>query len=212
MGFGQVAAYGTDGKTRRVLAEGYMGKRFNAPNDLVIDRQGGVYFTDPDFSAPMPLPQGKRTFYYIAPDGKVTRLVDEDLPDPNGISLSPDEKTLYIVPTFSADVLAYPVEGPGKVGKGRVFCTIQKPKGREIPGGDGMAIDAKGNLYITTSKEHGVQVFDPTGKYLGSIPFPEQPANCKLGGQDLKTLYITARTSLYVVPMEATGHRFASGK
>src|SRR5262249_9801772 len=78
---GQVAAYSADGKSRRVLADKYSDKRFNAPNDLVIDKQGGVYFTDPAFGAPTPLPQVKTAVYYISADGKVTRLID-DLPNP----------------------------------------------------------------------------------------------------------------------------------
>jgi gluconolactonase len=212
MGSGQVAAYSPDGKDRRVLAGEYKGKRFNAPNDLVIDRAGGIYFTDPEYSAPKPFPQVVRTIYYLAPDGAVTRLVDKDLPNPNGVILSPDEKTLYVIPSSSADMLAYPVEGPGKIGPARVFCTLKQPPSRRNTGGDGLAIDTKGNLYITTSLEYGVQVFDPAGTFLGSIRFPEQPANCDFGGPDMKTLYVTARTSLYAVRMEATGHRFAAGK
>src|SRR5262249_42980954 len=98
---GRVVAISPDGKSVRVLADKYEGQPFNAPNDLVIDKQGGVYFTDPSFGAPMPLPQGKTAVYYIAPDGKVTRLID-DLTQPNGVTLSPDEKTLYVIPTGPA--------------------------------------------------------------------------------------------------------------
>ncbi|HMC12574.1 MAG TPA: SMP-30/gluconolactonase/LRE family protein [Pirellulaceae bacterium] len=198
-------------KTKEVksLADGYEGKRFNAPNDLVIDRDGGVYFTDPHFRAPMPLPQGVRAFYYRAPDGKVTRLgVVETAP--NGIILSPDEKTLYVIPSMQAEMLAYPVEAPGKIGKERVFCTLKQASGKTNGGGDGLTIDTKGNLYITSAL--GVQVFNPQGNLLGIIEFPEQPANCDFGGKDNKTLYATARTSLYAVPMEAAGHVFPAGK
>ncbi len=210
MGSGQVAAYSPDGKQRRVLAKEYNGKRFNAPNDLVIDRQGGIYFTDPEYSAPKPFPQGIRTFYYLAPDGGVRRLVDHDLPNPNGIILSPEETTLYVIPSSSAEMLAYPVLAPGQVGAGRVFCRLQQPPGKSNAGGDGVAVDTKGNLYITS--ELGIQVFDSAGKHLGTIRLPEPPANCEFGGPGLTTLYATARTSLYAVPMEATGHRFAAGK
>jgi gluconolactonase len=180
--------------------------RFNAPNDLVIDKQGGIYFTDPAFGAPMPLPQGKTAVYYLAADGKVTRLID-DLPNPNGVILSPDEKTLYVIPSGQAEMMAYPVKSPGKIGKGRIFCTLKQPRGAKGSGGDGLAVDVKGNLYITS--QLGLQVFDASGKLLGIIALPEQPANVKFGGSDLKTLYVTARTSLYSVPMEATGHLFA---
>jgi gluconolactonase len=203
---GRVVAYSPDGKSRRVLADKYDGKRFNAPNDLVIDRQGGIYFTDPAFSAPMPLPQGKTAVYYISPAGEVTRLID-DLPNPNGVTLAPDEKTLYVIPSGQAEMMAYPLESPGKIGKGKVFCTLKQPGDRKGGGGDGVAVDSKGNLYITSAL--GLQVFNPSGEPLGIIALPEQPANVKFGGADLKTLYVTARTSLYTVPMEATGHLFA---
>lgn len=208
---GQVVAYNIKTKARRVVAGTYNGKRFNAPNDLVIDKQGGVYFTDPSFRAPKPMPQDKLAVYYVAPGGKVTRLID-DLPNPNGVKLSPDEKTLYVIPTGPAEMMAYPVESPGKIGKGKVFCTLKlsdDPK-KKGGGGDGMCIDAKGNLYITSTL--GIQVFDPTGKALGIITLPEQPSNCTFGGSENNTLYVTARTSLYTVPMEAKGHVYPAGK
>ena len=203
---GQVVAYSPDGQSRRVVADKYDGKRFNAPNDLVIDRQGGVYFTDPAFGAPMPLPQGKTCVYYIAPGGEVTRLID-NLPNPNGITLSPDEKTLYVIPSGQAEMMAYPVESPGKIGTGKVLCKLSQRGSQSRGGGDGVAMDGKGNLYITSAL--GLQVFNPSGELLGIITLPEQPANVKFGGADLKTLYVTARTSLYTVPMEVRGHRFA---
>src|SRR5262245_13979239 len=203
---GRVVALSPDGKGRRVLAAGYRGQRFNAPNDLVLDREGGVYFTDPSFRAPKPLPQGKLGVYYVSAAGEVTRLLD-DLPNPNGVRLSPDGKTLYVLPTGQAEMMAYPVEAPGRIGKGKVFCTLKQPQGKKGGGADGAAIDTKGNLYITSAL--GLQVFDPSGRLLGVIAFPEQPANVTFGGPDLRTLYVTARTSLYTVPMEATGHRAA---
>jgi gluconolactonase len=198
-------------KTKEVksLADGYDGKRFNAPNDLVIDQGGGVYFTDPQFRAPMPLPQGVTAFYYRDPDGKVTRLGVIGTA-PNGIILSPDEKTLYVIPSQQAEMLAYPVEGPGKIGPQRVFCKLKQAAGKTSGGGDGLTIDVKGNLYITSAL--GLQVFNPQGELLGIIEFPEQPANCTFAGKDNKTLYATARTSLYAVPMEIAGHVFPAGK
>jgi gluconolactonase len=205
---GRVVAISPDGKDVRVVADKHDGKQFNAPNDLVIDKSGGVYFTDPSFGAPNPLPQGKTGVYYVAADGKVTRLID-DLTQPNGVTLSPDEKTLYVIPTGPAEMMAYPVEAAGKLGKGRVFCKLEGKDGKPGSGGDGCALDSKGNLYITSTI--GVQVFDPSGKFLGAIAFPEQPANVKFGGKDMKTLYVTARTSLYTVPMEAAGHVFPAG-
>jgi gluconolactonase len=217
-GAGKIVACEMDGrvievdpKTKEVksLADGYEGKRFNAPNDLVIDRDGGIYFTDPHFRAPTPLPQGVRAFYYRAPDGKVTRLGEVEAA-PNGIILSPDEKTLYVIPSGQAEMLAYPVISPGKIGDKRVFCTLKQAAGKSTGGGDGLTIDVKGNLYITSAL--GVQVFDPSGSLLGIIEFPEQPANCDFGGKDMKTLYATARTSVYAVPMEVPGHVFPAGR
>src|SRR5262249_36787334 len=148
------------------------------------------------FGAPSPLPQGKTAVYYLSPEGKTTRLID-NLPNPNGVILSPDEKTLYVIPTGQADMMGYPVESPGKIGKGKVFCTLRQPKGRKNTGGDGLTVDVKGNLYITSGL--GLQVFDPSGKYLGLIEVPEMPANVTFGGADFKTLYVTARTSLYTI-------------
>jgi gluconolactonase len=139
----------------------------------------------------------------------VTRLGEVEAA-PNGIILSPDEKTLYVIPSGQAEMLAYPVTAPGKIGDKRIFCTLKQASGKTNGGGDGLAVDVKGNLYITSAL--GVQVFDPAGSLLGIIEFPEQPANCDFGGKDMKTLYATARTSVYSVPMEIAGHVFASGK
>ena len=207
---GRVVAWPSapDGKTVRPLAETYQGKRFNAPNDLVIDRQGGVYFTDPHFLAPQPLPQGVPGVYYISPGLEVTRLID-NLQAPNGVILSPDEKTLYIIPSMQAEMMAYPVEAPGKLGAARVFCTLEQAKDKTWHG-DGLTVDTAGNLYITSAL--GLQVFNPQGKPLGVISVPEQPANVTFAGPDNRTLYVTARTSLYTIPMQATGHVFATGK
>ncbi len=206
---GRVVAVSPDGKKVRPLAETYQGKRFNAPNDLVIDRQGGVYFTDPHFLAPQPLPQGVPAVYYISPKLEVTRLID-NLQAPNGVILSPDEKTLYVIPSMQAEMMAYPVEAPGKLGAARVFCTLEQAAGKSNQGGDGLTVDTSGNLYITSAL--GLQVFNPQGKLLGIISVPEQPANVTFAGPENRTLYVTARTSLYTIPMQATGHVFAAGK
>lgn len=196
-------------KQVKALAPDYQGKRFNAPNDLVIDRSGGIYFTDPHFRAPMPLPQEKTAVYYRAADGKVARLID-DLKAPNGVILSPDEKTLYVIPSLQKEMMAYPVEGPGKLGAGRVFCSLKQPEGKDNTGGDGLTVDSKGNLYITSGL--GLQVYSPKGQMLGVIELPEQPANCTFGGAGNKTLYVTARTSLYALEMQVAGHVFPAGK
>jgi len=203
---GRVIAMDVATKKIEPLADTYNGKRFNSPNDLVVDRHGGVYFTDPSFGKDAP-PQDKMAVYYIAPDRKVTRLID-DLPRPNGVILSPDEKTLYVVPSGSPDVMAYPVVAPGKLGKGRLFCTLQQASSGPPRGGDGLTVDTAGNLYLTQPSLKAIQVVNPDGKTLGLITFPEGPANCAFGGPDMKTLFVTARTSLYTVRMQVAGHRF----
>ena len=206
---GQVVAVDLETKKVTVVAGQYQDKRFNAPNDLVLDRTGGIYFSDPQYRAPQPLPQGIEAVYYVAPDNSVARLVD-NLQAPNGVILSPDEKTLYVVPSVQKEVWAYPVESPGKLGPGRVFCTLKQADEKTTTGGDGLSIDAAGNLYITTAL--GIQVFAPDGNLLGALPFPEQPANVTFGGPELTTLYVTARTSLYSLPMQAKGHLFPGGE
>jgi gluconolactonase len=196
-------------KEVRVLADKFEEKRFNAPNDLVIDKTGGIYFTDPRFRAPMPWPQEKEAWYYRDSAGVVTRLGD-DLPAPNGVILSRDEKTLYVIPSMQKQMMAYSIVKPGQLGEARIFCELEQTKPDANNGGDGLTIDEQGNLYITSGL--GVQVFSPEGKKFGVIAFPEHPANCTFGGPENKTLYVTARTGLYAVEMEVAGHRFAVKK
>ncbi|MEZ6140222.1 MAG: SMP-30/gluconolactonase/LRE family protein [Zavarzinella sp.] len=203
---GQLVKYEKGANSRKVVAEMYEGKRFNAPNDLVLDKSGGIYFTDPEYNAPNPWPQVKRCFYYVYPDGKIVRLVDEDFPNPNGIILSPDEKTLYIIPSKSPKMLAYEVLAPGKIGNGKTFCELKQEKANGTSGGDGLTVDVKGNLYITSNL--GVQIFSPAGKHLGTISVPEVPANVTFAGNENKMLYITARTSVYTCSMPIAGHQF----
>jgi gluconolactonase len=201
---GRIKQYSLADATETALAEKFEGKRFNAPNDLVIDQAGGIYFTDPRFRAPDPWPQGKEAVYYRAADGMVTRLID-DRKAPNGVILSPDEKTLYVIPSMEKEMWSYPIEASGKLGAGKVLCELRQKDGGNS-GGDGLTIDTTGNLYITSAM--GIQVVSPDGKILGIIAFPEQPANVTFGGADHKTLFVTARKSLYAVAMEATGHVF----
>ncbi len=206
-GAGRVIAIDPKTKEISVLAGEYNGKRFNAPNDLVVDRNGGVYFTDPSFRPEAS--QDKMAVYYVSADKQVTRLID-DLQRPNGVILAPDEKTLYVLPSGSPDVMAYPVEGAGKIGKGKVFCKLEQAATGPPRGGDGLTVDTKGNLYLTQPSLQSIQVVSSDGKTLGLIKFPERPSNCTFGGKDMKTLFVTAQTSLYNVKMEATGHRFAA--
>jgi gluconolactonase len=199
-GTSRIAAIDVATKAVAAVAEKCEGKPFNKPNDLVVDRQDGVYFTDPS----------EKSVYYVSSAGDVTRVID-DLPRPNGVLLSPDEKTLIVLPSGSPEVMAYPVESPGKLGSRRVLVSLEQSPTGPPRGGDGLTVDAGGNLYLTQPSLKAIQVVSPDGKSLGLIRFPEGPSNCTFGGKDMKTLYVTARTSLYTARMEATGHRFAAG-
>lgn len=199
---GQVVDWGTDRKKATILADQFGGARFNACNDLVIDTEGGIYFTDPLFRAPTPLPQKIQAVYYIAKDKSVTRVTDE-IAAPNGIALSPDGKTLYVIPSQQAEMLAYDVKASGKLSDPRVFCTVKQPEGETSTGGDGMVVDVQGNLYLTTHL--GIQIFSADGSAVGMVTFPEQPANVTFGDEDRKTMYVTARTGLYKVRMPIAG-------
>lgn len=194
-----------DPDSRTVLADRFDGRRFNACNDLVVDRAGGVYFTDPEYGAPKPLPQIVRSVYYRDPEGRVRRVV-EDLPNPNGVLLSPDETTLYVIPSSQAEVLAYPVRSPGELGPPKAFASLAQPPGRTDSGGDGGAVDEDGNLYVTS--ELGVQVFRPDGERIEIVAIPEVPANATFLGPQRRTLFVAARTSLYKVETNKRGHAY----
>ena len=202
---GQLVEYDLASNKRQVLSSEFNGVRFNAPNDLVIDSHGGVYFTDPRFRAPQPLPQRGQHVYYRSPQGVVSRITP-NLPAPNGVLLARDEKTLYVLPSSSSSMWAYDITSPGKVSAGREFCQVTQSRGQRSRGSDGATLDEQGNLYLTT--QMGVQIFNEQGQHLGSIRLPEKPSNVTFGGEDGKTLYATARTSVYAMPMLVRGHTF----
>jgi gluconolactonase len=191
-----------------VLVDSYDGKPLARPNDLVVDKQGGVYFTtawiNPSQNPPPP-PQ-PLAVYYITPAGRTLRIA-EGIERPNGIQLSPDEKTLYVNNSNGEYLLAFDVQPDGTVRNRRDFARYQgviRTGDRITSGADGLAIDAQGRVYAAT--QVGIQVFSPQGQYLGTIPLSRGPQNLAFAGPDKKTLYIVGRGAAFKVQMLAQGY------
>ncbi len=187
--------------TIKTVSEGPPGVPLLAPNDLIVDARGGIYFTDP---GPRPVVPGRPTYvYYLPPGASVPILIDGSIPRPNGLTLTNDGKTLIVDDTLNPAVFAYDVEPDGSVKNKRVFARLRDiPLGAES-GADGMAIDRDDRVYITSVA--GIQVFDAKGQYLGSFKAPRQAANLAFAGRDKQVLYITAREGLYRLPVLSKG-------
>lgn len=188
------------------LADRFEGKRFNSPNDLVIAKSGLVYFTDPPYGLKKGTDQPELDFhgiFSVDASGKVS-LIDKTVRFPNGIALSPDEKTLYVAVSDPQDtrVIAYDLATPGAAS--RVVFNAQSLKSPQRKGGcDGMKVDAQGNIW--TTGPGGVLILDKNGKHLGSILTGQATANCAWGGEDRSTLYITADMFLLRVKTKTRG-------
>lgn len=201
-----------DGGEATVLVDKFDGKRFNSPNDVAIRHDGTLWFTDPPWGlwgsgAEAEVPG--HWVYKFDPRTKKTEAIVKDLAMPNGIVFSPDETRVYI-----ADTGGHPRHPDPQKRKlpGGIHCYGVREDGSlgakqfTIPqGSDGMAVDVKGNIYTT----HGdaVTVYDTDGKKLTAIKTPENPANVCFGGKDFKTLFITARTSLYSIELQIAGDK-----
>jgi len=196
----RISKRGRDG-TMATLTEGPEGKPLLAPNDLIVDGKGGIYFTDP---GPRPVVPGRPTYVYYLPAGaRQPLLVDGAVARPNGLTLTGDGRTLIVDDTIGPTVFAYDVQPDGTVKNKRTFAQLRDiPAGQES-GADGMAIDRADRVYITTVA--GVQVFDVKGEYLGTIKAGRQAANAAFGGPGKQTLYLTAREGLYRIKTLAQG-------
>jgi len=182
------------------LATHYQGKRLNSPNDVVVTSDGSIYFTDPPYGVqPEERELDFQGVYRIGAEGTLTLLAD-DFERPNGLAFSPSERILYVDDTPRRHVRAFDVLADGTLANGRAFAEMQSPASG---GPDGMKLDVQGNLYVTGAG--GTWLFDPDGHHLGTLVTPEQPANLAFGGADRRTLYITARTSVYRVRTRLPG-------
>jgi gluconolactonase len=172
-----------------VLADKYNNKKFNSLNDLWVDPKGGVYFTDPRYGSRNNMEQGGEHVYYLSPDHKrIVRVVD-DMVRPNGVIGTTDGKRLYVADHGGGMTFVYTINKDGTLSNKKLFS---------LEGSDGMTIDNEGNVYLTADV---VAVYNKKGERIETIEVPEQPANVCFGGKDKRTLFITARTSLYSVRM-----------
>ena len=192
-----------------VLADHYKGKQLNSPNDVISKRNGDIYFTDPpglyrNFPEGPGAPSQELDFnglYRISAAGKL-ELLARDIPFPNGLAFSPDEKKLYVSNTRPEKKwMVYDLKPDGGISNGRVFLDMTKEPGQGVP--DGMKVDEEGNLYATGPG--GVLVISAKAKQLGTIELPEIPSNCTFGDADGQTLFITARTSVYRIRLKVPG-------
>jgi len=176
----------------RVLVSDFEGKLLNGPNDVWVGNNNSLYFTDPYYRRAYWKREGMERpgqyVYFVSRDRSEVRVVEDRLVQPNGIVGSPDGKILYIADIGAGKTYEYRITGKGDLAERRLFCSM---------GSDGMTVDWKGNLYLTGD---GVTIFSPEGLKLGHIDVPEKwTANVCFGGEDMKTLYITASKGFYRV-------------
>ncbi|MBD0851028.1 SMP-30/gluconolactonase/LRE family protein [Maribacter arenosus] len=185
-------------KNVTVLVDGIKDKKLNGPNDLWVDNNGGIYFTDPFYKRPWwnheePEQEAKRV-YYLAPDEKTVQVVADEFVQPNGIIGTPDGKTLYIADIGNKKTYSYSINEDGSLSNKTLFTTM---------GSDGMTLDNQGNVYLTGD---GVTVFNEQGDQILHIPVDQKwTANVTFGGNDYKKLFITAMNSVYTLDMEVRG-------
>ncbi|MET0291412.1 MAG: SMP-30/gluconolactonase/LRE family protein [Steroidobacteraceae bacterium] len=182
----------------RTLVEGFDGKPFTRPNDLVVSRRGDLYFSDPN-STP--------TGLYLLPPGGTLALIASDIARPNGVALSPDERVLYVGDTGGEWVIAFDIAKDGGLSNRRNFARtagVTKGENGAFAGGtDGLAVDASGRVYAATGI--GVQVFDKKGKALGVIKLPKAPQNLAFAGAKRDQLYVVGSGAVYRIPTSTTG-------
>ena len=193
-----------DGKIT-IIADNFEGKKFNSPNDLVIDSKNRIYFTDPRYVGKEPRELDHESVFMISSTGKVS-IATRECKKPNGIVISPDGKTIYIaenVPQGNKQLVCFNIAEDGTLDTKKVLHDFGKSRGI-----DGMCVDEKGNIFATagTGKETGVYVFNPMGKIIDFVNTPETSSNCIFAGKDRNILYITAGVSLYRIQVNTKGY------
>jgi sugar lactone lactonase YvrE len=191
----RVVRYGPD-LVAHVVASHYRGRRLNSPNDLVVDRSGSIFFTDPPYGTKPEFRElDYQGVYCISPASDQPQLLLDDFVKPNGLAFSPDERTLYIADTERGHIRAFDRASDGTLIEGRTYCEIDRP--------DGIRVDVAGRIYVAGMS--GIEVFGTDGAVVAQLPMSERPANLAFGGRDGRTLFITARTGLYQVRAATPG-------
>jgi gluconolactonase len=226
----RVSRWNVASRERSTLVDNYQGKKFNAPNDLCLDHQGRIYFSDPRYVGDEPRELEHRAVYRIDPGGSRAVELTHEVVKPNGLAISPDQKTLYVAdhdngtdkidstkPAPSQGIMriyGFPLDDQGNVaGPRRTVLDFGDDKGC-----DGMTVDAQGHIYLThrSSRRPGVKAIDPQGREVAFIPTGPQnqtaaeplglPSNVEFGlGDEANVLYITVDKSLYRIPLKVQG-------
>ncbi len=196
----RVTRTSADGRIE-VLMDRFDGERLNRPNDVVCKSDGSLYFTDPGLRVPLAEREVPHAgVYRIAPDGATSLVADFEYP--NGLAFSPDERLLYVANTRWAQYIhVLELDARGQMVRRRIFADMSSDDTEGVP--DGMKVDVEGRVYCTGPG--GTWVFAPDGTRLEIIRTPEVPANLAFGGPDLRTLFFTARTSVYTLRVEVPG-------
>lgn len=189
-----------------VLASHFDQKQLNSPNDAVVRRDGAIYFTDPPYGRvefygiPRPQELSFQGVYRVEPDGKALRLLVDDFDRPNGLCFSLDERRLFINDTARQHIRVFDVQADGSLANGRLWATTVG-EGQGAP--DGMKVDSEEHLYCCGPG--GIHVFEADATCLGVIRTPELASNFTWGDPDLRSLFITASTSLYRIRVRVPG-------
>jgi gluconolactonase len=211
------------GKVLKTVFDKIGGKPIDGPNDLVMDAKGGLYLTDPQFTADAKKSQPGKQVYYIAPDGSAKVVIPAgEYSMPNGVEISPDGKTFYVNNTWLQPgenfLYAYDVQPDGSLTNKRKFAMFHltavvlsapDPANRFDSRADGMAVDTDGRIYVATLM--GVQVFDKTGTYVGTIWCPQYPVSVTFGGKNGDILYMVGEKEVWSVPTKVKGFRLPAG-